>query len=156
MRSAYSPTSCADDVRPRRNERFWGALRAPSPLPESSFRFSSTAYFKRFRARAGIQFDRLYHLILMTAIASTLAIFWLLLTITRMTAAAAGALATLCFGTLPGPCEAYYQLLKKRLDFFPLRVTPSVAFASFLSLRFVWRALEYKSGAVHQVGCGAG
>ena len=148
------------DGRPRRNDTFLGRDDVPqAPLPESLFSIQFIPpYLIALPARAlGIRASTAFIiLILLTAIASTLAIFWLLLTITRDDRlAAAGALATLCFGTLAaGQGEAYIMLFKEgAYDFFPYlrRYQPSLSFPLFfIFCVFVWRALGSKerSGAI--------
>ena len=140
------------DGRPRRNDPFMGKDDvAVAPLRESLFSIQFIpAYAIALPAR-------LLHLssstafiwlIVICAITSSLAIFWLLNTITRdARVAAAGVLVTLCLGTLAaGQGEAQFMLLGRNVyDFFPYlrRYQPSFAFPIFfLFCGFVWNSLR--------------
>jgi hypothetical protein len=139
------------DGRPRRNDPFMGRDEVPEkPLPESLFSIQVVpAYAIAWPAR-------LFHLsasttfillIIICAIAASLAIFWLVRSITGDDAlAATGVLITLCLGTLAaGQGEARVMLLGQNVyDFFPYlrRYQPSAAFPLlFVFFVFVWRSL---------------
>jgi hypothetical protein len=139
------------DGRPRRNDPFVGKDDVPgAPIPESLFSIQVVpAYAIALPARllhisASTAF---IFLIVICAIGASLAIFWLLRTITgddRI--AATGVLVTLCLGTLAaGQGEARVMLLGQNVyDFFPYlrRYQPSVAFPLlFIFFALVWRAL---------------
>lgn len=139
------------DGRPRRNDPFMGRDDVPGkPLPESLFSIQVVpAYAVAWPAR-------LFHLsasttfiflIVICAIAASLAIFWLGRSITGDDAlAAAGVLITLCLGTLAAAQgEARTMLFGQNVyDFFPYlrRYQPSVAFPLlFVFFALVWRSL---------------
>jgi len=139
------------DGRPRRNDPFMGRDDvAGKPLPESLFSiqvvpsYAVAAPARWFHLSASTVF---IFLIVICAIAASLAIFWLVRSTTGDDAlAAAGVLITLCLGTLAaGQGEARVMLLGQNVyDFFPYlrRYQPSVAFPLlFVFFGFVWRSL---------------
>src|SRR5260370_1452421 len=123
------------DGRSRRNDPFAGRDDVPgAPLPESLFSIQVVpAYAIALPARllhisASTAF---IFLIVICAIAASMAIFWLLRTITHDDRiAATGVLVTLCLGTLAaGQGEAQVMLFGRHVyDFFPYlrRYEPSV------------------------------
>jgi hypothetical protein len=139
------------DGRPRRNDPFMGRDDLPGkPLPESLFSIQVVPAYaiawpaRLFRLSASTTFILL---IVICAIAASLAIFWLVRSITGDDAlAAAGVLITLCLGTLAaGQGEARVMLLGQNVyDFFPYlrRYQPSATFPLlFVFFVFVWRSL---------------
>ncbi len=128
------------DGRPRRNDPFMGKDDVPSaPVSESLFSIQVVpAYAVAWPSRilhisASTAFILL---IVICAIASSLAIFWLLHEIIGDgLAAAAGVLIVLCLGTLiAGQGEALFMLTgRNEYDFFPYlrRYQPSLAFPLF-------------------------
>src|ERR1700730_14652298 len=140
------------DGRPRRNDPFMGKDDvAFAPLSESLFSIQFIpAYAIALPARAlHLSASKAFiWLIVICAIASSLAIFWLLNTITcDARVAATGVLVMLCVGTLAaGQGEARAALLgSNAYNFFPYlrRYQPSVAFPIFfLFCGFVWSSLR--------------
>jgi hypothetical protein len=139
------------DGRPRRNDPFMGRDDiAGAPLPESLFSIQFIpAYLTALPARAlRISASTAFiFLVVICAIASSLAIFWLLETTTGdERVAVAGVLITLCLGTLSaGQGEARVMLLGENVyDFFPYlrRYQPSIAFPIFfIFCGLVWQSL---------------
>lgn len=141
------------DGRPRRNDPYSGRDDTPEqPRPESLFSVQFVpAYIVALPARilkvsASTAFIAL---IAITAIASTLAIFWLLLTLTGDSKlAATGAIITLCLGTLVASQGEARVLLGLPIifdDYFPFlrRYQPSVTFPLlFVLFGAVWHALR--------------
>lgn len=140
------------DGRPRRNDPFMGKDDvAQAPLPESLFSIQFIpAYVIALPARAlHLSASTAFILlIIICAIMASLAIFWLLKTVTGdARVAAAGVLVTLCLGTVAaGQGEARVMLLGQNVyDFFPYlrRYQPSLAFPLFFFFfGFVWRSLQ--------------
>ena len=141
--------------RPRRNDPFTGREDKPNqPLPESLFSIQFLpAYAIAFPARIlGVTTSTTFiALIAITAIASTLSIFWLLTVITGDSRLAAlGALFVLCLGTLAaqqGEVRALLGLPMYEDDYFPFlrRYQPSFAFPLlFVMVAFLWKALRSK------------
>jgi hypothetical protein len=137
--------------RPRRNDPFMGKDDVPSaPLPESLFSIQFIpAYAVALPARA-LHLSAATAFILfmvLSAIISSLAIFWFLNTVTGdARVAAAGTLVALCLGTLAaGQGEAIFMLRGQNVyDSFPYlrRYQPSVAFPLFFVFcTFLWRSL---------------
>lgn len=137
--------------RPRRNDPFMGKDDVPgAPVSESLFSIQFIpAYAIALPARAlHLSAPTAFILLLvLSAIMSSLAIFWFLNTITGdARVAAAGTLVTLCLGTLAaGQGEAVFLLRGQNVyDSFPYlrRYQPSVAFPLFFVFcTFVWRSL---------------
>jgi hypothetical protein len=139
------------DGRPRRNNPYTGRDDVPgAPQPESvwSIQFLP-AYAIALPARAlGVSAATGFiALLVLTAAGATLAIFWLLVTLTgdeRL--AAVGALAVLCFGTLAAGQGETFNLLHRPFTadsfLFLRRYQPSFSFPLFFVLCvFVWRML---------------
>ena len=143
------------DGRPRRNDPFNGIDDRPgSPTHESLFSIQFVpSYAVALPARAmGVSTSALFiWLIIIAAITSTLAIFWLLATLTgESKLAASGALFTLCFGALAAAQgAARFMLAGQRVhDMFSFlrRYQPSVIFPLFFVFCvFVWRGLTSES-----------
>lgn len=140
------------DGRPRRNDPFMGKDDVPSaPLPESlfsiqvipSYAIALPARLLHISASTAFIF-----LIIICALASSLAIFRLLHSIVEDDmAAAVGVLVVLCLGTLAaGQGEARVMLLGQNVyDFFPYlrRYQPALAFPMFfLFCACVWRSFS--------------
>lgn len=139
------------DGRPRRNDPFMGKDHVSSaPLAESLFSIQFIPAYaivlpaRLLRLSASTTFILL---IVVCAILSSLAIFWLLNTVTNdARVAATGALVTLCLGTFAaGQGEARVMFLGQNVyDFFPYlrRYQPAVAFPLFfLFCTLLWRSL---------------
>lgn len=141
--------------RPRRNDPFMGKDDVPgAPLPESLFSIQFIpAYAVALPARAlhVTASTAFIFLIVICAIMSSLAIFWLLKNVTGdARVAATGVLVTLCLGTFAaGQGEARVMLLGQTVyDSFPYlrRYQPSIAFPIFfLFCGFVWCSLNQGS-----------
>jgi hypothetical protein len=139
------------DGRPRRNNPYTGLDDVPgAPQPESLFSIQFLpAYAVALPARVlGVSAATAFiALLAVTAVGATLAIFWLLVTLTGDERfAAAGALAILCFGTLAAAQGQTFELLHRSFitDSFPFlrRYQPAAAFPLFFVLCvFVWRML---------------
>jgi len=143
------------DGRPRRNDPFNGRDDLPGkPTYESLFSIQFLpAYAIALPARAlglstGVVFIAL---ILIGAITSSLAIFWLLATVTADSRlAGAGVLFTLCFGALAAAQGAARLMLSGQRvhDMFSFlrRYQPSLVFPLFfIFCLLVWRALTSQS-----------
>jgi hypothetical protein len=144
------------DGRPRRNDPYTGRDDAPGQAqPESLFSIQFIpAYLIALPARAlGVSASTAFiALIFIAAIASSLAIFWLLTSVTGDDrVAAVGALAVLCLGTLTAAQGQARLILGLPIifdDYFPFlrRYQPSATFPLFFVLCvFVWRALKSES-----------
>jgi hypothetical protein len=143
------------DGRPRRNDPFNGRDDLPGqPTYESLFSIQFVpAYAIALPARAlGLSTGTLFiWLILIAAITSSLAIFWLLASLTGDSRlAGAGVLFTLCFGALAAAQGvARLMLSGQRVhDMFSFlrRYQPSFVFPLFFVFSLlVWRALTSKS-----------
>jgi len=141
------------DGRPRRNDPYSGRDDAPNrPRPESLFSIQFLpAYAIALPAHLlHVTASTVFIvLIAMDALAASLAIFWLLTTLTSDSRlAAAGVLLVLCLGTLVASQGEARVLLGLQIifdDYFPFlrRYEPSVAF-SLLFVLFVslWHALR--------------
>ncbi len=143
------------DGRPRRNDPFNGRDDLPGkPTYESLFSIQFLpAYAIALPARAlGLSTGTIFiWLILIGAITSSLAIFWLLATLTGDSRlAGAGVLFTLCFGALAAAQGAARLMLagQRVHDMFSFlrRYQPSLVFPLFFVFcLLVWRALTSKS-----------
>src|SRR5258708_2190735 len=143
------------DGGPRRNDPFNGRDDLPGkPTYESLFSIQFVpAYAIALPARAlGLSTATIFiWLILIGAITSSLAIFWLLATLTGDSKlAGAGVLFTLCFGALAAAQGAARLILSGQRvhDMFSFlrRYQPSLAFPLFFVFcLLVWRALTSKS-----------
>jgi hypothetical protein len=143
------------DGRPRRNDPFNGRDDQPGkPTYESLFSIQFIpAYAIALPARAfGLSSATVFiWLIVLGAIASSLAIFWLLVTLTKdRKLAAVGVLFTLCFGALAAAQGAARLMLagQRVHDMFSFlrRYQPSFVFPLFFVFCvLVWRALTSKS-----------
>ena len=144
------------DGRPRRNDPYSGRDDKPNqPQPESLFSIQFVpAYAIALPARAlGLTTSTAFiALIAIVAFASTLAIFWLLRTVTgdeRL--AATGALVVLCLGMMvasQGEARVLLGLPILADDFFPFlrRYQPSVTFPlPFIMCVAVWYAFRSKT-----------
>ncbi|MCM3870762.1 MAG: hypothetical protein ND895_08720 [Pyrinomonadaceae bacterium] len=139
------------DGRPRRNDPFTGHDDFPNkPTHESLFSIQFVpAYAIALPARAlGISTSTVFiWLIVIGAFTSSLAIFWLLATLSGDSKlAAAGALFTLCFGALAAAQGfARFQFAGQRVhDMFSFlrRYQPSLVFPLFFVFcLLIWRAL---------------
>lgn len=143
------------DGRPRRNDPHSGRDDAPgAPQPESLFSIQFIpAYAVALPARAlGISASTAFIvLMIITAVASTLSLFWLISCVTgdeRL--ASAGAIFVLCLGTLvatQGEVRAFLGTAPT-YSFFPFlrRYQPAVPFPLFfIFCTFVWRALHSRA-----------
>ena len=143
------------DGRPRRNDPHTGRDDAPgAPQPESLFSIQFVpAYAIALPARAlGLTASTAFIvLMVLAAIAASLAIFWLISTVTgdnRL--AAAGVIFVLCLGTLvatQGGVRAFLGTAPT-YSFFPFlrRYQPALPFPLFfIFCAFVWRALTSKA-----------
>ncbi|MEA2174676.1 MAG: hypothetical protein QOD00_2268 [Blastocatellia bacterium] len=141
--------------RPRRNDPYTGRDDAPDkPQPESLFSVQFVpAYMVALPARVlGISANASFiWLMLMSACASTLAVFWLIANITRQDQlAAVGAVFILCLGTLisgHGQIVALFGL-KPLYNYliFLRRYQPSATFPFFfIFCALVWRMLNRTS-----------
>lgn len=139
------------DGRPRRNDPFMGKDDVPiAPLPESLFSIQFIpAYAIALPARVlHLSASTVFILLIFVSAAlASLAIFWLLSTVTGDSrVAATGVLVILCLGTLAAwQGEARFLLLGRNVyDFFPYlrRYQPSVTFPLFFVFcTLVWRSL---------------
>lgn len=140
------------DGRPRRNDPHTGRDDAPgAPLPESLFSIQFIpAYAIALPARAlGLTTSTAFIVVMaFAAIAASLAIFWLISTVTgdgRL--ASAGVIFVLCLGTLvatQGGVRAFLGTAPT-YSFFPFlrRYQPALPFPLFFVFcTFVWRALN--------------
>jgi hypothetical protein len=138
--------------RPRLNDPYTGRDDAPDqPQPESLFSIQFVpAYMIALPARAlGLSAsDAFIWLMLMSACASALAVFWLIASVTRQDQlAAVGALFVLCLGTLVsghGQVVALFGL-KPLYNYliFLRRYQPSASFPFFfIFCALVWRTLK--------------
>jgi hypothetical protein len=156
------------DGRPRRNDPYSGRDDSPThPNPESLF---SVQFLPAYLVAVPARVLRLSAstafivLIAVAAFASTLAIFWLLATITGDSRlAATGAIVVLCLGTLVASQGEARVLLGLPIifdDYFPFlrRYQPSVTFPLlFIMFGSVWHALRSDSrrtAAVWSVAAG--
>src|SRR5258708_1275804 len=143
------------DGRPRRNDPFNGRDDLPGkPTYESLFSIQFLpAYAIALPAKAlGLSTATVFiWLIVIGAVTSSLAIFWLLATLTGDSRlAAAGVLFTLCFGALAAAQGAARLMLagQRVHDMFSFlrRYQPSLVFPLFFVFcLLVWRALTSKS-----------
>ncbi|HEV7682268.1 MAG TPA: hypothetical protein VGO68_09120 [Pyrinomonadaceae bacterium] len=141
------------DHRPRRNDPYSGRDDSPTqPRPESLFSVQFLpAYAVALPARLlGLSASTAFIiLIALAAFAASLAIFWLLATITGDSRlAATGAIVVLCLGTLVASQGEARVLLGLTIifdDYFPFlrRYQPSVTFPlMFIMFGCVWNALR--------------
>lgn len=144
------------DGRPRRNDPYTGRDdQASRPLPESLFSIQFIpAYAIALPARLlGVTTSTTFiALIAIAAITSTLAIFWLLTTLTGDSRlAASGALFVLCFGMMVASQGEVRVLLGLPIfedDYFPFlrRYQPSATFPLlFIMVACLWHALRNKN-----------
>lgn len=147
--SAYINTLV--DGRPRTNDSFSGRDLTPDQPPyETLFAIQFVpAYLVALPARAlGLSTSTAFiFLIVIAAAASSLAIFWLLATLTGDSkSAAAGALLTLCFGALVGSNCCWRANAFTEMVPFLRRYAIAAAFPLFFVFCvFVWRALVRES-----------
>lgn len=143
------------DGRPRRNDPHTGRDHAPgAPQPESLFSIQFIpAYAIALPARAlGVTASTAFIVVMaFAAIAASLAIFWLIASVTgERRLAAAGVIFVLCLGTLvatQGEARAFLGSAPT-YSFFPFlrRYQPALPFPLFfIFCTFVWRSLN--SGA---------
>ncbi len=138
------------NARPRRNDPYAGRDDlSGAPLPESFFSIQFIpAYLvavpaRAFKLSASTAFMALLPL---TAVASALAIFWLIAAVTGDSRqAAAGVLVVLCLGAFASAQGAVRALLGSHYSYLSLpflrRYTPSVAFPVYFAFcALVWRA----------------
>lgn len=149
MYSAY--VNALIDGRPRRNDPFNGRDALPGqPAYESlnSIQFVP-AYAVALPARAlGLSASTAFiFLLVAAAVASSLAIFWLLATLTGDSkTAAAGALLTLCFGAFVGSSCCWRTNAFTEMVPFLRRYPPAAIFPLFfIFCVLVWRALTRES-----------
>lgn len=143
------------DGRPRRNDPYSGRDDAPGHLlPESlhSIQFIP-AYAVAVPARVfGLSAGAAFVVVrMLSAFASTLALFWLLFLLTKNgQVAAAGAVIVLCLGGLAGEPEDAWRILSFRgtaetLPFLRSYV-PALVFPLFwVLITFVWQALQHET-----------
>jgi hypothetical protein len=138
------------DGRPRKNDPYMGRDDVPAaPLPESLFSIQMVPSYaiaipaRLFRISASTAFIAL---IVISAVAAALAIFWLLQSVTGDSRiSATGVLVILCLGTLAaGQGEGRFMLFgQNAYDFFPYlrRYQPSIVFPMFFVFcALLWRA----------------
>ena len=136
--------------RPRRNDPYTGRDDRPNqPLPESFFSVQFIpAYAIALSARLfGVTTSTAFiALIAITAVASSLAIFWLLAKVTGDSRlAASGVIFILCFGMLVAKMRVLLGLSSFEDDFFPFlrRYQPSATFfLLFVLMGSLWQALR--------------
>jgi len=139
------------DGRPRRNDPYTGRDNtADYPLAESLFSIQFVpAYLVAIPARAlGLSVATVFIVLApMTAFATTLAVFWLLATITKDDRAAAAFVPfVLCLGVLLSGNGVVRAFLGQQTAYvylpFLRRYSPSIAFLCFMIfLSFVWLAI---------------
>ncbi|HYY59608.1 MAG TPA: hypothetical protein VE842_19925 [Pyrinomonadaceae bacterium] len=153
--------------RPRRNDPYTGRdASASAPLPESLFSIQFLpAYAVALAARAlGLSASSAFiALAFIVPLASALAVFWLLLTITgEERLAATGVMVALCLGTLASAQGAAQALLGGEAAYIYLpflrRYVPGVPFPLFfIFCCLVWRSFTAKSvraSRLHAVSAG--
>ncbi len=139
------------DGRPRRNDPYTGRTdNAEQELPESlhSIQFVA-AYALALPARAlGLSTNTTFILVrALAAFASTLALFWLLVLITKDSRlGAAGAVIVLCLGGVVAEPHAAWRIISLRwtgeLSPFLRRYVPALVFPLFFSfMGLLWQAL---------------
>ena len=139
------------DGRPRKNDPFSGRDVLPGqPAYESlhSIQFIP-AYLVALPARAfGLNASTAFiWLLVIATIASTLAIFWLLATLTGDSkSAAVGTLITLCFGAIVGSECCWHANAFTEMVPFLRRYQPATSFPLFFVFCvFIWRAVTRES-----------
>lgn len=138
--------------RPRLNDPYTGRDNAPNnPQPESSFSTQFLpAYALALPARVlGLRAATMFIIVrALTAVAATIALFWLLLLITRDSRiAAAGAIVILCLGGIAGEPHDAWRIVSLRGLGEPLpflrRFVPALVFPLlFVFADLVWQALN--------------
>jgi hypothetical protein len=162
MYSAYA--NALIDGRPRKNDPFNGQDDAPGrPAYESlnSIHFVP-AYLVALPARAlGLNASTAFIVLLVfAALASSLAIFWLLATLTGHSKfAAVGTLVTLSFGALAGSNCCWHANAFTEMIPFLRRYHPAASFPLFFVFSgFIWRAVtreKSKARLIYSVAAGA-
>ena len=152
------------DGRPRTNDPFSGRDVTPGqPAYETLHAIQFVpAYLVAWPARAlGLSASTAFiFLIVIAAVASSLAIFWLLASLTgESRSAAVGALLTLCFGALVGSDCCWHANAFTEMVPFLRRYPVAAAFPLFFVFCvFVWRALireSSKARLIYSVAAGA-
>lgn len=145
MYSAY--VKALIDGRPRKNDPFNGRDFVPGQVPYESLNSIQfvPAYLVALPARAfGLTASTAFiWLLVISAIASTLTIFWLLATLTGDSkSAAVGALFTLCFGAVVGSNCCWHANAFTEMVPFLRRFHPAASFPLFFVFCvFIWLAL---------------